>query len=77
MIPILYEKDETSFTSNGIGRLRDCISCTVIEERNGIFECDFEYPVTGANFDLIQCGRIIAVKHDDKGGIQPFDIVSY
>ena len=77
MIPILYEKDETSFTSNGIGRLRDCISCTVTEERNGIFECDFEYPVTGANFDLIQCGRIIAVKHDDNGDVQPFDIVSY
>ena len=77
MIPILYEKDETSFTSNGIGRLRDCVSCTVTEERNGIFECDFEYPVTGANFDLIQCGRIIAVKHDDNGDVQPFDIVSY
>lgn len=77
MIPILYEKDETSFTSNGIGRLRDCISCTVTEERNGIFECDFEYPVTGANFDLIQCGRIVAVKHDENGDVQPFDIVSY
>ena len=77
MIPILYEKDETSFTSNGIGRLRDCITCTVTEERNGIFECDFEYPVTGANYDLIQCGRIVGVQHDDNGDVQPFDIVSY
>lgn len=77
MIPILYDKDEVSFTSNGMGRLRDCISCVVTEERNGIFECDFEYPVTGAHYDLIQCGRIIAVQHDENGDIQPFDIVSY
>ena len=65
MIPILYDKDETTFVSNGLGRLRDCISCTVTEERNGVYECDFEYPVTGANYDLIQVGRIIGVTHDD------------
>lgn len=77
MIPIIYEKDEAAFVSNGLGRLRDCISCTVTEERNGIYECDFEYPTTGANYDLIQVGRIIGVTHDDTGDIQPFDIVSY
>lgn len=65
MIPILYEKNESAFASNGLGRLRDCISCKVTEERNGIYECDFEYPVTGANYDLIQIGRIIGVTHDD------------
>ncbi len=77
MIPIIYESSETGFASNGLGRLRDCINCVVTEERNGIFECDFEYPVDGANFDLIQCGRIIGVRHDDSDDIQPFDIVSY
>ena len=77
MIPILYEKTETAFISNGLGRLRDCISCIVTEERNGIYECDFEYPVDGANYDLIQVGRIIGVTHDDTGDIQPFDIVSF
>ena len=77
MIPILYESNEVSFASNGMGRLRDCLSCTVYEQRNGVFECDFEYPVTGANFDLIQPGRIVAVWHDDTGDVQPFDIVSY
>ena len=77
MIPILYESNEIAFTSNGLGRLRDCISCDVTEERNGIYECDFEYPVDGANFDLIQCGRVVAITHDDSGDIQPFDIVSY
>ena len=77
MIPILYEKNETAFVSNGLGRLRDCISCIVTEERNGIYECDFEYPITGANYDLIQLGRIVGVTHDDTGDVQPFDIVSY
>lgn len=77
MIPIIYEKTETSFVSNGLGRLHDCISCVVTEERNGVYECDFEYPITGANYDLIQAGRIIGVTHDETGDIQPFDVVSY
>lgn len=77
MIPILYEKGETAFASNGLGRLRDCISCVVTEERNGIYECDFEYPIDGVNYDRIQLGRIIAVEHDETNDVQPFDIVSY
>ena len=77
MIPILYEHDEAGFTSNGIGRLRDCISCIVTEERNGIYECDFEYPVDGANYELIKVGRIVGVTHDESGDIQPFDIVGF
>ena len=77
MIPILYDKTETAFASNGLGRLRDCISCVVTEERNGIYECDFEYPVTGANYDQIQLGRVVGVVTDDTGDFQPFDIVSF
>lgn len=76
MIPILFEKNETAFINNGIGRLRDTISATVTEERNSIYELDFEYPVGGANYDLIQCGRIVGVTHDESGDIQPFEIVS-
>ena len=77
MIPILFDKTETAFDTNGLGRLRDCISCEVTEERNGIYELDFEYPVTGAHYDDIQIGRIVGVTHDDTNDIQPFDIVSY
>lgn len=77
MIPILYEKTETAFVSNGLGRLRDCISCLCYEERNSIYEADFEYPVTGVNYDLIQVGRIIGITHDESGDIEPFDIVSF
>ena len=77
MIPILYESSETEFITGGIGRLRDCISCVVTEERNGIYECDFDYPVTGSHFDDIRLGRIVAVEHDSSNDVQPFDIVSY
>lgn len=76
MIPILYENSETQFVSNGLGRLPDCISCEVTEERNGVFELTFEYPVNGANYENIQLGRIVAVTHEPSDDIQPFDIVS-
>lgn len=76
MIPILYEANETVFVSNGICRLQDCISCLTTEERHGIYEVVFDYPVDGMNFDKIQLGRVIAVTHDDTGDIQPFDLVS-
>lgn len=77
MIPILYESTETEFNNNGLGRLRDMISCIVTEERNGVYECDFEYPVTAEDYNDIRIGRIIGVTHDDSDDIQPFDIVSY
>lgn len=78
MIPILYRPDENQFLSNGIGRLYDCYECTVTEERNGIFECEFKYPITGRFYNtMINEGGVVGVIHDDKGDIQPFDIYSY
>lgn len=74
MIPILYDSTETAFTSNGIGRLRDCISCRVTEERNGKYECEFKYPVTGKRYADIVEGCFISVTHDDTGDRQPFII---
>lgn len=76
MIPILFEKNETAFADNGIGRLRDCISAVVTEERNSIYELDFQYPVNGFNYEKIFCGRIVGVTHDEGGDVQPFEIVS-
>ena len=72
MNPILYDSTETSFSSNGLGRLTDCLECVCHEERNGIFEVDFTYPVDGKNYDLIKIGRSIGVRHDDSEDIQPF-----
>ena len=78
MIPILYRNDEMLFTSNGIGRLYDCVSCTVTEERNGIYELEFEYPITGKLYhEMVTNGGIIGAIHDDKHDIQLFDIYAH
>lgn len=74
MIPVLYNHAEKSFTSNGLGRLADCTSCIVTEERNGVFECEFKYPIFGRHYDEIAEGCIIFVTHDNSGVPQPFDI---
>ena len=74
MTPILYNGDETAFASAGLGALSECLRCIVTEERNGIFECEFDYPVSGALFEDVKEGNIIAVTHDNTGDKQPFDI---
>lgn len=74
MIPILYDQDEKLFTSGGLGFLANCVSCIISQERNGVFECEFSYPITGPKYDLLQEKRIIFATHDDSGVPQPFDI---
>ena len=76
MIPVLYNANETRFVDNGLGRLSDCITCVVTEERNGIYEMEFQYPVTGIHFDELELGRIVTATHDDNGDVQPFVIYS-
>jgi phage minor structural protein len=78
MIPILYTKDETAFASNGLGRLVECIRCEVTEERNGIYECEFDYPISGRFCnEMMENGGVISVTHDDNGDKQAFDIYGY
>lgn len=74
MIPILYKSTETEFTSNGLGRLSDAISCTVEEERNGAYELTMEYPVYGVHYKDLQNARIIVAVPSDGADRQPFDI---
>lgn len=40
----VYASDETNFNSNGLGVLRDVISCYVYEELNGQYYLELEYP---------------------------------
>lgn len=74
MNPILYEKGEDSFQTNGIGRLTDALSCIVTEERNGKYELEMIYPATGIHFDSIQNDRILYCRHSDGLDLQPFRI---
>lgn len=75
MIPILFQKDELNFTSNGLGRLVDMVDCEVSEELNGPYEIEFQYPIGGALFDyMIKNGGVVYSTHDDAGDFQAFDI---
>lgn len=73
---ILYDHDEEAFTSNGLGALPDAASCTVTEERNGGYEVEMEYPLTGSHFRDIQKRRILYVKPNPYDDPQPFRIYS-
>lgn len=74
MIPILYTKNESTFTHNGIGFLKDATKCTVTEERNGSYECYLQYPITGQWYDQITEGCIIKAKANDTSEPQLFRI---
>ena len=73
---VLYDHDEEAFTSNGLGALPDAASCTVTEERNGGYEVEMEYPLTGSHFSDIQKRRILYVKPNPYDDPQPFRIYS-
>lgn len=74
MKPVLYESSETEYKTNGIGRLADAISCEVTEERNGDYELEMDYPVTGVHYKDIKYGRIIYAVPADGKKEQPFEI---
>ncbi len=74
MKPILYSAGETQFRSNGLGRLSEATKCLVTEERNGQYELEMDYPITGRHYKEIIEERIIAARHDDSDDIQPFRI---
>lgn len=73
---VLYDHDEEAFTSNGLGALPDAASCIVTEERNGGYEVEMEYPLTGSHFHDIQKRRILYVKPNPYDDPQPFRIYS-
>lgn len=73
MIPVLYEKNSTTFTTQGLGPLPDTIECTVREERNGVYELEMRYPVTGLHYADIEIGRVVRARNA-YCGLQPFDI---
>ena len=71
---LLYSSGEADFNNNGLGALSDAISCEVTEERNGAFELQMEYPITGIHYQDIKPRRIITAKPNPYGDIQPFRI---
>lgn len=79
MIPILFPPDSDITTlvpssSLGLGQLSDCISATVTEERNGIYELEIQYPIIGVHFkDITYCSWIKAAPYVG-GNVQLFRV---
>lgn len=74
MIPILYSVSETSFTSEGLGRFAEAVSCKVVEERNGKYELTMVYPANGVLFSEIDTGMFIFAKPNETANLQAFRI---
>ena len=74
MIPILFGPEERDFTANGLGRLAEATRCVVHEERNGQYELELDYPITGRHYEEMEEGAFIVAIHDDRKDPQPFFI---
>ena len=74
MIPILFEKTATTFTTLGIGALTDCISCTVRRVLNGMDELEMSYPESGIRVKDITHSRIIYATPEWQKNPQPYRI---
>ena len=75
MIPIIYGPDEQTFTSEGLGRVRDIISGSVKEKLNGLCELNATVPVDGQDADLLTESSFVFAKASDKDLTgQPFRI---
>lgn len=73
MRPILFAKNATTFTTNGLGRV-ECESCKVIEELNGMYELEAVVPETGQNADLLEMEMILVARPAYGVSFQPFRI---
>lgn len=58
----LFDKDARVFTTLGIGVLTDVISIDITDERNGEFELEMTYPITGNLYNEIDLKKIIVTK---------------
>lgn len=74
MKPVLFAPSATTFTTNGLGTLYDCISCEVKEERNGAYELKMVYPESGQHFADIEMSGIICAQPARGKARQPFRI---
>lgn len=90
MIPVLYDKTETTYKTWGLGLIKDAQSAIVTEELGGEFTAEVVLPSTSQAYPELEVDRIIVLwvpyrryhrtapltGNRDEGGKQPFRIVS-
>lgn len=74
MIPVLFYGSATTFTSNGIGRLVDAVSCEVNETLNGEYVLTMQYPIGAPLAKGLMYRRIIYAKANQEDDRQAFRI---
>lgn len=74
MIPILYDKTETAFSTNGIGRLSDSLECMASERINDFYTLALTYPTKGIHAEELTPGRLILADPAEGVTSQPFRI---
>lgn len=75
MIPVVYDKNDTQRNSNGLGRLTDCIECSVVNNADD-YSCELHivYPIDGFHVELLDYANVIGVQVEPHGTIQLFDV---
>ena len=90
MIPVLYDKTETTYKTWGLGLIKDAQSAIVTEELGGEFTAEVVLPSTSQAYPELEVDRIIVLwvpyrryhrtapltGNRDEGGKQPFRITS-
>lgn len=77
MTPALFLDGLTSapaLGALGLGRLKDCVSCKVEREINGIYELTIQYPRTGTLYSSIHMRSLILVNPDQMTAPQLFRV---
>ena len=74
MTPILYDQNEQDFTTLGLGALGECVSCSVHQVLDGVYELEMRYPTSGKRYPDLKLSRIIKAVSEYKGSEQLFDI---
>lgn len=72
--PILFEDTATDFGTLGLGVMAEATSCIITEERNGAYELEMKYPVSGRLFPKIKNRAIIVSSVRQTGRKEPFRI---
>lgn len=74
MIPVLFAPKTREYNNNGLGVLVDVGYCTVTEERNGAFELELQYPVSGSHYSDLAVDCQVLAKPNETSDPQAFRI---
>lgn len=74
MIPILFEPSAVAFGTFGVGALTKAISPHVVEELNGAYTLELQYPLSGPHFAEIRRRSLILAKPNPQDAPQPFRV---